>query len=58
MGRDRIVPSRFRSSSISPSSGVRRPAPAEPGMHNSEVLSEVLGFGDAELAELAEAGAI
>lgn len=39
-------------------SGVRRPAPAEPGMHNGEVLGEVLGFGEAELAELAEAGAI
>ena len=39
-------------------SGVRRPAPAEPGMHNAEVLSEMLGLGEAELAELAEAGAI
>lgn len=39
-------------------SGVRRPAPAEPGMHNAEVLADLLGMGDAELAELADAGAI
>ncbi|MHA7819780.1 MAG: CaiB/BaiF CoA transferase family protein [Erythrobacter sp.] len=39
-------------------SGVRRAAPAEPGMHNSEVLGELLGLSDADVAELAEAGAI
>ena len=39
-------------------SGVRRPAPQTPGMHNSEVLSEVLGLDDAQLAQLGEAGAI
>lgn len=39
-------------------SGVRRPAPAEPGMHNEEVLGEILGLGEAELAELAATGAI
>ncbi|MEM7779752.1 MAG: CoA transferase [Pseudomonadota bacterium] len=47
----------FPKLSASPS-GVRRPAPAEPGMHNGEVLGEVLGFGDTELAELSAAGAI
>lgn len=39
-------------------SGVRRHAPATPGEHNSEVFAEVLGFGDAELAELAAKAAI
>lgn len=39
-------------------SGVRRPAPAEPGMHNGEVLSELLGMDETQMAQLAEAGAI
>jgi len=39
-------------------SGVRRPAPAEPGQHNAEVLSEVLGLDSAALDQLAASGAI
>jgi crotonobetainyl-CoA:carnitine CoA-transferase CaiB-like acyl-CoA transferase len=39
-------------------SSIRRPAPATPGQDNAEVLREVLGLGEAELAELAAAGAI
>ena len=39
-------------------SGVRRPAPAEPGMHNDEVFSELLGYDEADIAQLAQAGAI
>ncbi|MFN2099925.1 CaiB/BaiF CoA transferase family protein [Altererythrobacter sp. MF3-039] len=39
-------------------SGVRRVAPTSPGQHNAEVLEEVLGMAEAELGELAAAGAI
>jgi formyl-CoA transferase len=39
-------------------SGVHRAAPALVGQHNKEVYSELLGLGDAELAELQERGAI
>lgn len=39
-------------------SGVRRPAPSEPGQHNAEVLSELLGYDEARREELAAAGAL
>jgi len=39
-------------------SGVRRPAPSTVGQHNSEVYSELLGLGAADLAQLQAAGAI
>ncbi len=39
-------------------SGVRRPAPSVPGQHNEEVFAELLGIGEADLAELAESAAI
>ena len=39
-------------------SGVRRPAPANPGQHNAEVFAEMLGLGEAELRELQDASAI
>lgn len=39
-------------------SGVHRPAPAEPGQHNAEVLSEVLGYGEADLSQLSSEGVI
>ena len=39
-------------------SGVRRPAPANPGQHNAEVFAELLGYGDAQLQELARIAAI
>lgn len=39
-------------------SGVRRPAPAEPGEHNAEVLAELLGFDQGDLEQLARQGAI
>ncbi|MEE4152586.1 MAG: CoA transferase [Erythrobacter sp.] len=47
----------FPKLSLTPS-GVRRPAPAVPGQHNAEVLGELLGMGEPEIAELAEAAAI
>ena len=37
---------------------IRRPAPAAVGQHNAEVYGELLGLDQAELAKLAEAGAI
>jgi crotonobetainyl-CoA:carnitine CoA-transferase CaiB-like acyl-CoA transferase len=39
-------------------SGVRRAAPSMVGQHNAEVYGEILGLGEAELAELQSAGAI
>jgi len=39
-------------------SGVRRPAPAEPGQHNLEVFSQVLGMDQADLAQLSDAKVI
>jgi crotonobetainyl-CoA:carnitine CoA-transferase CaiB-like acyl-CoA transferase len=39
-------------------SGVRRAAPSVVGQHNVEVYGELLGLGEAELAELHSAGAI
>ncbi|HAU21017.1 MAG TPA: formyl-CoA transferase [Erythrobacter sp.] len=39
-------------------SGVRRPAPAEPGQDNGEILRELLGMSDAEQAELTSKGII
>jgi crotonobetainyl-CoA:carnitine CoA-transferase CaiB-like acyl-CoA transferase len=39
-------------------SGVRRAAPSIVGQHNAEVYGELLGVGEAELAELQSAGAI
>jgi crotonobetainyl-CoA:carnitine CoA-transferase CaiB-like acyl-CoA transferase len=39
-------------------SGVRRAAPSVVGQHNAEVYGELLGLGEAELAELQSAGAI
>lgn len=39
-------------------SGVKRPAAAEPGQHNAEILRELLGIGDSEQAELASKGII
>ena len=37
---------------------IRRAAPAAVGQHNAEVYGELLGLDQAELAKLAEAGAI
>ncbi|MGL5838049.1 MAG: CaiB/BaiF CoA transferase family protein, partial [Sphingorhabdus sp.] len=39
-------------------SGVRRAAPSVVGQHNLEVYGELLGLGNAELAQLQQAGAI
>ena len=39
-------------------SAIRRRAPLYPGEHNAEVYGELLGLGEAELAKLAQAGAI
>ena len=39
-------------------SGVRRAAPSLVGQHNGEVYGDLLGLGEADLAELARAGAI
>ncbi len=39
-------------------SGIRRPAPATPGLHNAEVYGEVLGWDAETLAAKSEAGII
>jgi len=39
-------------------SGVRRPAPAEPGQHNAEIYGELLGMDQAARNKMAEAGHI
>ena len=39
-------------------SGFRRPAPAEPGQDNEEVLGEMLGLDPAQIAEMGKAGHI
>ncbi|WP_128892348.1 CaiB/BaiF CoA-transferase family protein [Erythrobacter sp. HKB08] len=39
-------------------SGVRRPAPTSPGIHNAEVFAELLGMGEDDIARLQEAEAI
>ncbi|MFL0355793.1 CaiB/BaiF CoA transferase family protein [Erythrobacter sp. GH1-10] len=39
-------------------SGIRRPAPASPGMHNAEIFGELLGMGEKDIARLAETAAI
>jgi crotonobetainyl-CoA:carnitine CoA-transferase CaiB-like acyl-CoA transferase len=54
-GRARMLGFPFRASGTPPS--IRRPAPLL-GEHTAEVLTEVLGFGPAEIARLVEAGAI
>lgn len=49
--------STFPKLSATPGS-IRRPAPSRVGQHNSEIYGGLLGISDAELAELAAAGAI
>lgn len=39
-------------------SGVRRPAPAEPGQHNREIYGELLGIDEQKLRELSEKGIV
>lgn len=39
-------------------SGVRRPAPAEPGQHNSEVYGDLLGIDAGSLSDLAKRGIV
>jgi formyl-CoA transferase len=39
-------------------SGVRRPAPAEPGQHNAEVYRELLDLNENDLTRLAKAGIV
>ena len=47
----------FPKFSVTPSA-VRRPAPAEPGMHNTEIFAELLGLDPNDIARLAESAAI
>ena len=58
---ERFGPLKMQSSfpklSATPGS-VRRPAPSKVGQHNAEVYGELLGLGEAELAQMAEQGVI
>ena len=54
-GRVRMLGFPFRASATPAS--IRRPAPLL-GEHTAEVLTEILGLSPAEVAELAQAGAI
>jgi crotonobetainyl-CoA:carnitine CoA-transferase CaiB-like acyl-CoA transferase len=54
-GRARMLSFPFRASATPPS--IRRPAPLL-GEHTAEVLTEILGLGEAEVSRLAKSGAV